>query len=152
TLFLPSFEGGLILSAASIEHGPFGIAALRPRALLGLDGLDPLTHTLFWTMLANVALFVGVSLATTPRPPEQFQAAQFIDVFRQSTATPRLVARSATSEDLLTLATRIVGAGPAQTLFVAAARAQGKPGGLPDPTDRFIQGLERELAGSVGAA
>jgi signal transduction histidine kinase len=152
TLFLPSFEGGFLISAATIEAGPAGIAALRPRALLGLEGLDPLTHTLFWSMLANVSLFILVSLASTPRPLEQFQAAQFIDVFRQSGAAPGLVARSATSEDLLMLANRILGPGPAQTLFAEAARAQGKPGGLPDPTDRFIQGLERQLAGSVGAA
>ncbi|CAN5696722.1 ATP-binding protein [soil metagenome] len=152
TLFLPSFEGAVLLTPAMIANGPFGIDALRPRALLGLDWLDPLTHTLFWTMLANVSLFTLVSLATTPRPLEQFQAAQFIDVFRQSTAGPSLVARSATSEDLLTLATRILGPGPAQTLFAGAARLQGKPAGLPEPTDRFIQSLERELAGSVGAA
>jgi signal transduction histidine kinase len=141
-----------VLGAAVIAEGPFGIAALRPRALLGLDGLDPLTHTMFWAMLVNVSLFVGISLATTPRPLEQFQAAQFVDVFRQSSGAPSLVARSATSEDLLTLATRILGAERAQTLFARAALAQGKPGGLPDPTDGFIQSFERELAGAVGGA
>jgi Na+/proline symporter/nitrogen-specific signal transduction histidine kinase len=152
TLFLPSFEGAFLLTPAVIADGPFGIAALRPRALLGLEGLDPLTHTIFWTMLANVSLFVGISLATTPRPLEQFQAAQFVDVFRQSSGAPSLVARSATSEDLLTLATRILGAERAQILFARAALAQGKPGGLPDPTDGFIQSFERELAGAVGGA
>jgi signal transduction histidine kinase len=152
TLFLPSFEGAFLLTPAVIAEGPFGIAALRPRALLGLEGLDPLTHTMFWTMLANVSLFVGISLATTPRPLEQFQAAQFVDVFRQSSGAQSLVARSATSEDLLTLATRILGPERAQTLFARAARAQGKAGGLPDPTDSFIQSFERELAGAVGGA
>jgi Na+/proline symporter/nitrogen-specific signal transduction histidine kinase len=152
TLFLPSFEGGFLLSAATIAEGPFGISALRPRALFGLDGVDPLVHSMFWSMFANVALFVGVSLASTPRPLEQFQAAQFVDVFRQSGATPGLVARSATSEDLLLLASRILGPGPAQALFAAASRAQGRTEGLPVPTDEFIQALERELAGSVGAA
>jgi Na+/proline symporter len=44
TLFLPSFGGDFILSAAAIEHGPWGIAALRPQLLLGLSSLDPLVH------------------------------------------------------------------------------------------------------------
>jgi Na+/proline symporter/nitrogen-specific signal transduction histidine kinase len=152
TLFLPSFEGGFLVSAAAIEHGALGLAALRPYALLGLEGLDPLVHCLFWSMTANVTAFVLISLATEPRPLEQFQAALFIDVFRQSAATPGVVERSAPTEDLLALATRILGPAPAQAVFSAAARAQGKPGGLPEPTDRFIQALERELAGSVGAA
>jgi Na+/proline symporter/nitrogen-specific signal transduction histidine kinase len=152
TLFLPSFEGAFLLTPVAIENGPFGIDWLRPRALFGLEGLDPLTHTLFWTMLVNVTLFVGISLVTTPRPLEQFQAAQFVDVFRQGTGATGLVARSATTEDLLALATRILGPERAQILFARAARAQGKTGGLPDPTDGFIQGLERELAGAVGSA
>lgn len=152
TLALPSFEGDFLLGAATIEHGAFGIAALRPHALFGLEGFDPLTHTLFWSMLANVSLFVGVSLASRPQPLEQFQAAQFVDVFRQSEAAPALVARSATSEDLLALATRILGREEGEELFARAARAQGKRGGLPDPTDSFIEHLERELAGAVGSA
>jgi signal transduction histidine kinase len=103
-------------------------------------------------MIANVGCFVAFSLAGTPRPLERFQAAQFVDVFRRSAAAPGLVARTATSEDLLTLASRILGPGPAQALFAGSARAQGKAEGLPEPTDVFIQALERELAGSVGAA
>jgi Na+/proline symporter/nitrogen-specific signal transduction histidine kinase len=153
TLFLPSFEGSFLLSAAAIQDGPFGIAALRPRALFGMTGMDPLVHCIFWSMVFNVGLFVTVSLLSVPRPLEQFQAAQFIDVFRQSAAGgPGLVSRSATSEDLLVLATRILGPEAAQTLFAAAAREQGRSEALPQPTDAFIQRLEREMAGSVGAA
>jgi signal transduction histidine kinase len=103
-------------------------------------------------MIANLGLFVGVSLATSPLPLEEFQAAQFVDVFHVSAGSPGLVERSAAAEDLLVLANRILGPGPAQALFALAARRQGKAGGLPDATDGFIQGLERELAGSVGAA
>lgn len=152
TLFLPSFEGDFVMSAAAIADGPFGIGWLRPRALFGIGIEDPLVHATFWSMAANIGLFIGVSLATAPRPLEQFQAAQFIDVFRQSAATQGLVSRSATSEDLLTLAARILGADHAEELFAGAARRQGKAEGLPDPTDGFIQALERELASSVGAA
>ncbi|MEL6702395.1 MAG: HAMP domain-containing sensor histidine kinase, partial [Pseudomonadota bacterium] len=40
----------------------------------------------------------------------------------------------------------------AQSLFQTAAELQGKSGYLPDPTPEFLDKLERELAGSVGAA
>ncbi len=152
TLFLPSFEGDFLISASVIADGPFGIGWLRPRALFGLDVLDPLAHATFWSMAVNVGVFIGASLASTPRPLEQFQAAQFVDVFRQSAGAPALVARSATSEDLLGLAARLLGPRAAEALFAAEARAQGRAEGLPAPTDRFIERLERELAGAVGAA
>jgi signal transduction histidine kinase len=153
TLFLPSFEGGFILSQSAIEHGPFGLNFLTPNALFGLTGYDPLVHSLFWSLTLNITLFILGSLFTTPRPLERIQSSQFVDVFRLDKSTGSyLVSRSATSEDLFTLAQRILGTDPAQRLFSEMARQQGKAHGLPDATDNLIQTLERELAGSVGAA
>ncbi|MXU64899.1 sensor histidine kinase [Oceanomicrobium pacificus] len=153
TLFLPSFEGSLLVSAAAIAEGPFGISALRPQALFGLSGFDPLVHSLFWSMAVNIFAFMIVSVLTVPGQLERIQGAQFVDVFRMSEDGPGVVVqRSATSEDLFTLAQRILGPNHAHRLFSAAAMEQGKNSGLPDPTDGFIQQLERELAGSVGAA
>lgn len=153
TLFLPSFEGRFILSQSTLANGPFGLSALTPNALFGLVGYDPLVHSLFWSMTLNIALFILGSLLSTPRPLERIQASQFVDVFRiEPSAGSYLVSRSATAEDLFTLAQRILGADPAETLFSEMARQQGKAHGLPDATDNLIQTLERELAGSVGAA
>jgi len=153
TLFLPSFEGSFILSQSLIETGPFGIESLKPNALFGLTGFDPLVHSLFWSMTFNIGFFVIGSLLSSPGPLERIQSSQFVDVFRLENATGSyLVSRSATSEDLFTLAQRILGTGPAQRLFTEMASHQGKPTGLPDATDKLIQTLERELAGSVGAA
>ncbi|NOR62490.1 MAG: sodium:solute symporter [Rhodobacteraceae bacterium] len=153
TLFLPSFEGGFILSQAVIDGGPFGLSFLTPNALFGLTGYDPLVHSLFWSMTLNITLFILGSLLSTPHPLERIQASQFVDVFRLDKSTGSyLVSRSATSEDLFTLAQRILGADPAQRLFLEMAQQQGKAQGLPDATDKLVQMLERELAGSVGAA
>ncbi len=153
TLFLPSFEGAFLLSNSVIENGLFGISALRPYALFGLSDYDPLVHSMFWSMTINVFLFVTVSLLSTPRPLERIQSSQFVDVFRLNTEIGGyLVSRTATSEDLFTLAQRILGTNPAHRLFSDMALEQGKTSGLPDPTDDFVQKIERELAGSVGAA
>lgn len=154
TLFLPSFEGAFILSPDTINHGLFGLSWLRPQQLLGLTGYDPLVHSMLWSLGINTALFVGLSLIVTPRQLERIQGAQFVDVFRQNErgSSGILIRRSATSEDLFTLAQRILGTNHAHRLFTQAAGEQGKPSGLPDPTDKFIERLERELTGSVGAA
>jgi hypothetical protein len=50
------------------------------------------------------------------------------------------------------MAQRILGTARAGRLFQDAALAQGRGGVLPEPTPDFLEGLERELAGSVGAA
>ncbi|MEE9454338.1 MAG: ATP-binding protein [Paracoccaceae bacterium] len=154
TLFLPSFEGAFILSAGVLENGLFGHAWLRPQELLGLTGYDPLVHSMLWSLSVNTALFIGLSLIVTPNQLERIQGAQFVDVFRQTGpgGTGVLIRRSATSEDLFTLAQRILGTTFAHRLFTQAATEQNKTSGLPDPTDTFIERLERELTGSVGAA
>ncbi len=154
TLFLPSFEGSFILSSDTIEYGLFGLSWLRPQELFGLSGYDPLVHSMFWSLGINTVLFIGLSLVVTPRQLERIQGAQFVDVFRQSDSRSSgiVIRRSATSEDLFTLAQRILGTMPAHRLFTQAASEQGRPSGLPEPTDSFIGLLERELTGSVGAA
>src|SRR6201991_4235391 len=43
TLFIPSFLEGNTAGILLLQHGPFGIEALRPQALLGAD-LPPLMH------------------------------------------------------------------------------------------------------------
>ncbi|MGG7644350.1 ATP-binding protein [Rhodovulum sp. YNF3179] len=152
TLFLPSFEGTWLMPAAVLAEGPFGIGLLRPRALLGLDTGDPLVHAMIWSLGVNTLLFVGISLVSFPSPMERLQGAQFVNVFQHSSGPGGWVGGSAAAEDLSVMAQRILGPRQAQALFQEAARAQGKEGNLPDPTPDFIDWLERELSGSVGAA
>ena len=153
TLLLPSFGGAVVLSAEVLRHGPFGIELLTPQALLGLRGLDPLVHAVVWSLGANALAFLVVSCLTRPAPLESLQGSLFVDVFRGVTGDPaRFVSGQATSEDLFVLAQRILGAAPSRRLFDEMAAQQGRRGALPDPTDAMIRRLERELAGSVGAA
>jgi Na+/proline symporter/nitrogen-specific signal transduction histidine kinase len=153
TLFLPSFGGGFIVSQEVIADGPFGIGLLRPQALFGLDGVDPLVHSLFWSLAINTVLFVLVSLARNQRPLERLQSTLFVDVFRTpADATSGVILRQATAQDLSILAERILGANEALETFREAARAQGLAGNVPVADNTFITQLERRLAGSVGAA
>ncbi|GGL86220.1 sodium:solute symporter [Pseudooceanicola nanhaiensis] len=151
-LFLPSFGPDVIIPGEVMLHGPFGFGWLRPYALFGIAGLDPLVHGVLWSMLFNAGAFALVSVFTFPSPMERLQGAQFVNVFAHSEAPQGWQGGAAQSEDLMIMAQRILGAADAQALFQDAARRQGLPGYLPEPTAEFLQRLERELSGSVGAA
>jgi Na+/proline symporter/nitrogen-specific signal transduction histidine kinase len=153
TLFLPSFKGAFILSESDISFGLWQQALLRPQALFGLDGLDPLVHATFWSMAINITLFVLISLSRGQKPLERLQGTLFVDVFRTPAAdTSRFVNRSATRYDLNALAQRVLGPDEALHLFQKAEQRHGliRDNSLAD--DAFISELERKLAGSIGAA
>lgn len=152
SLFLPSFGADAVISQAVLDHGPFGWGWLRPQALFGFAGLDPVIHAVLWSMLLNSAAFVVGSVLTFPLPLERLQGAQFVDVFEHSAGTRSWTHGGAEAEDLLVMAQRILGSTEAQDIFQREAQRQGKAGYLPDVTPQFVEDLERELAGSVGAA
>ncbi|KIC42012.1 sodium:solute symporter [Ruegeria sp. ANG-R] len=152
TLLLPGMEGGII-PASVIENGPFGWGWLRPQALFGIDGIDPMVHTVMWSLSLNTIAFCVASMLSFPSPLERLQGAQFVNVFDHSAAPRGWTGSVAQSEDLMIMTQRILGTNPAQEFFQAEAERQnGRPGRLPEPTPQFLERLERELSGSVGAA
>ena len=151
-LFLPSFGPSGILSQSLFDNGLFGIGWLRPRALFGTEGMDPVMHAVMWSLLLNTVVFVMVSIVSLPQPIERLQGAQFVNVFQHSNTPGSWSGGMAQSEDLLIMSQRIMGASEAQALFSNEARRQGLVGYLPEPSPDFLQHLERELSGSVGGA
>jgi Na+/proline symporter len=153
TLLLPSFNGEFLLSADTIANGLFGLGWLRPQALFGMHGPDPLVHSVFWSITLNTVVFAVVSLLREPRPLEHLQSTLFVDVFRNRSAdTSRFVSRSAATYDLNLLAQRLIGVDEARLLFEAGGQGRNLEPGFPIADDALITELERKLAGSVGAA
>ena len=151
TLLLPGLGGGLMPDWV-LQNGPFGIGWLRPQALFGIEGLDPIVHSVMWSMVLNAAAFCSASLLSFPSPLERLQGAQFVNVFDHSAGPRGWTGSVAQSEDLMIMSQRILGAREAQELFQREAALQGGRGHLPEPTPLFLERLERELSGSVGAA
>jgi len=152
TLLLPSFARSGWLPASFLDAGPWGLELLRPYALFGLEGLDPLTHALFWSMLANIGLYVAVSLFDRPGVGERVQATAFVEVFQQRTdATAAGTWRgNATVGDLKRIAARFLGPQRAEQAFA-------QYGGRSHDPDRragvdMVRFAERLLAGALGAA
>ena len=153
TLFLPSFATGSAGIAELVAQGPWGIALLRPQALFGMTGYDPLVHSTFWSLTLNTTVMILMSLMTRQERLEQAQADIFVDTFRSDPGrrdpSPR---RSASVDDLFFLIERVLGWRRAQQLFQAGGirREPGAPHRMV-PAE-FILGLERELASAIGAA
>ncbi len=154
SMYLPSFGPDAVISVQVFANGPFGIGWLRPQALFGVEGMDPLLHAVFWSMVLNTTAFIAGSLLTFPGPVERAQSAAFVNVFdsHNEGLRPRpWTGGRAEPEALLVMTQRILG-DAALGLFAAEAKAQGKEGYLPDASPEFVDQLERQLAGSVGAA
>ncbi len=150
-LLLPNAATSELMTGV-LENGPFGIGWLRPSTPLGLRGADPLLTAMVLSLGANAFFFTLISLITFPSPMERLQGAQFVNVFDHSAPTLGWQGAAAAADDLLIMAQRILGTGRAGRLFQEAAAAQGRAASLPDPNPDFLKMLERELAGSVGAA
>ncbi|MFO7687074.1 MAG: sensor histidine kinase [Desulfobacterales bacterium] len=87
TLVLPSLVQAGFMEAEFVNRGPFGIGWLKPFALFGLKDLDHVAHAVFWSMLFNTGLFIGVSLYSRPSAIEHSQATLFVEAYRYAGET-----------------------------------------------------------------
>ncbi|MDQ2962636.1 MAG: sensor histidine kinase [Pseudomonadota bacterium] len=153
TLLLPSFAKSGWLPIEFAEQGLFGFALLRPQALFGLVGLDQITHSLFWSMLANVGCYVGVSLFTRASANETAQGLRFVEVFTRAAAGPQFWRGRASLEELQKLLRRFLGSARADEILESYARLRGWPAQAPPLADaELVSFAETELAGAIGAA
>lgn len=154
TLMLPSIAKSGWLSADFLQVGLWGQALLRPEQFLGLTGLDPLTHSLFWSLLVNAGGYVLVSLWRAPSGAEASQALLFVDVFeRTHQASPVFWRGRAQVSDLAQLCERFLGRNKAEQMLHAYARQMGLASVQAlTPDARLVQFVEMQLAGAVGSA
>lgn len=154
TLMLPSIAKSGWLDAGFLAAGPWGLEWLRPESLWGLHGLDSLTHSLFWSLLANCVAYGVGSLWRAPSGREASQALLFVDVFQRGAAHTPVFWRGRTdSAELRRLCERFLGADKSDALWNGyAARAGVAPGQALVPDARLVQFVEAQLAGAVGSA
>ncbi|MBP2310189.1 response regulator [Azospirillum melinis] len=149
TLLVPSMARIVPVPDAFLDFGPWGIGWLRPQALFGIEGLDPISHASLWSLLANLIAFVAGSLLARPSAVERTQAVFYTSASadRDEDDTPQALARLA---DLRALAIRFVGAERGNAAFDAyAAGRKGETGPADLDAVRFTETL---IAGAIGAA
>jgi Na+/proline symporter/nitrogen-specific signal transduction histidine kinase len=156
TLLLPSFARSGWISSAFVDTGIFGLDFLKPYALFGLEGLNHVTHSLIWSMMANVGGYVAVSLLTSHSAIERIQASLFVDVFRNAGpghGRSRFWRGTAGVQDLLALCIRFVGRERAESAFADWARAKGvRLDQMRDADAELVGFAEHLLAGAIGTA
>lgn len=155
TLVLPSLVQAGWISESFINQGPFGLAWLRPYQLFGLKGYDPLTHSVFWSLLVNIGVTVGVSLFSRPRAIEHTQAVLFVDVFKHSQEVEDSPFRRGTAPipDLRTMLRRFLGKRRAeQAMSEYAQRKQIDWGKIRTADAGLVGHVEKLLAGVIGSA
>src|SRR5882672_5096424 len=153
TLLLPellSSDGPSLL----LENGPLGIEWLKPYALFGLEGFDPITHGAFWSLALNTLAYVGVSLAGAKRFHERLEAARFLgDTSATQPARPTPLT-AATVGDVMELLECFVGRDRARGLCEQYAARVGRDVLVPheraDP--ELVRITEHQLAGALGAS
>lgn len=161
TQLLPSFVRKGWISAALLEQGPWGIRLLHPEKLLGLAGLDPLSHTLVWSMVLNIGLFVLGSLYFAQSEEEKGLTEDFVGVLnaaptlrmaRYGEAYIDLQEKKAEIEQLLGQ----FFAGPEAQAIVSKSIVETELDNRSKITIAELVDLqsavERYLAGSIGAA
>ncbi len=154
TLLLPSFAKSGWLPIEFLQGGVLGTELLRPYELFGLKGLDPIAHSLFWSLLVNIGAYLCVSLMRRPNAREAGQATLFVDVFKQSRPAGDAFWRgSARIGDLLPLIGRFMGPERARAAFADYARNRGVASVEALPADAgLVHFAETTLAGAIGSA
>ncbi|MET4073126.1 sensor histidine kinase [Hymenobacter sp. UYCo722] len=171
TLVLPTLVGpGRFLPESVLTEGVGGISALRPFALFGLEGLDYLSHGLFWSWFFNIGLYVGLSLAWPPTALELRQADVFVDVFTRRSLAEEVAGWQGRTPFPDVRALLLGFLGKKRTNQALRAFSDRFPDALPIPTDassaltisppahlitadpRLLTYAEKLLAGSLGPA
>lgn len=155
TLFLPSLAGAGLISHQFLDHGPFGIALLKPFHLFGLEGFDSISHSIFWSMIANIGAYMAVSMYTRQSAIEHTQAAMFVDVFQYSgkIQDPSIWRGTAYVPDLVSMLERFMGKERTKKALLEYEKTHDTDRDGPLTTDPWlVNHVEKLLAGAIGSA
>ncbi|MCW8892129.1 MAG: SpoIIE family protein phosphatase, partial [Deltaproteobacteria bacterium] len=158
TLLIPSFVRSGWLSSDILQNGLYNIGLLKPLELFGLRGFDIYTHSLFWSMLFNLAAFLTVSFFVKQSESEAVQAEKFIDVFIETKDQPsqlKRISKAPTVMEFVELMSKFIGEKQAKSAISDYLKDQevDSRGSLSDHEIPHLKNFtERTLAGHVGAA
>lgn len=141
TLLAPTLFGMDAFQALGLAS-TFG-GALHPQALLGLQGLDPLTHGVMWSVGLNTLAFVVVSRARPTPIADRLRTAAFMPgaaIGGQGGAR--------TMGDLMALAERFVGVDEARRAFTTMIPSFSAGAPVTPQSARVTESL---IAGVIGA-
>lgn len=154
TLLLPSLAGAGLLDESMLANGYFGISWLKPHALFGLNTLDPVSHSLFWSLLLNSSFFFLVSINSRKGTTETYQAELFVDFLNKDkyAAEPAVWRDTASLPALRVLLQNFIGPDRAGSLLQKYATRHQISLTTSTADPRLVQFTEKILAGVIGSA
>ncbi|MBN1958100.1 MAG: SpoIIE family protein phosphatase [Desulfuromonadales bacterium] len=158
TLLIPSFVRSGWVSSDILQNGLFNFSLLKPLELFGLRGFDIYTHSLFWSLLFNLAAFLTVSFFSEQSESEKQQADKFVEIFTEQTVAQtslKRISKAPTVMEFVELMSKFIGGKQAQASITEYLKNQeiDSRGSLSDHEIPHLKNFtERTLAGYVGAA
>ncbi|MCK0207308.1 PAS-domain containing protein [Starkeya koreensis] len=153
TLLLPNLADAGLFDTTLLHEGPFGLASLRPQALLGVQA-SPLVHGVMWSLTLNVLVFFAVSLMRRPTPIERLQASVFVESDHAPSAPSfRLWRSPVTVGELVATVSRYLGEERTRASFESISAMRGVTLDSGREADfQLIRYAEHLLASAIGAA
>ena len=154
TLLVPMLVRDGLISTTVLETGPFGVSWLRPEHLLGFEFSDPLSHGVFFSLIANTLFFIRFSRQANASLTDQLQASAYVlpdhhghkeDIFYKK---PNVRA-----SELVSVLERFAGVAQAKQWtgdFERVHHVHIHASDVPSPD--FIRYIERKLSGVIGAS
>lgn len=152
TLIIPALYKAGILTESGALGRLTSSGFLDPNALFGLHALGKWGNSLFWSMLLNLALYVGISLATRPSREEEIQALLFVESDDRARELP--LGTSVTAADIEGILAQYVGAEQAGVVIrdFIAQRAVSAPELSAQELRALRFEAERVLSGAIGSS
>lgn len=155
-LFTQAIQAGLF-DMSWLTQGPGGLEWLKPTALFGYSGTQPIVQATFWSLTLNLLGYLLGSLLTNPTQLERQQAKLFVDALKLSELNNpfRTWKATATPLQLKRLLERILGPEHTRQALVRYTEMRGKS--MPQFLDEelasgdLIQYTEKMLSGSIGS-
>ncbi len=149
TLLLPSLAPA---DMPIVVYGLFGLEALRPQALFGLEA-EPLTHGVFWSLLVNTGGFILGSLSRPALPQERIQASIFVPREVSPMPSLRRFRTAVTVNDLKDTIARYLGVERTERSFETYMRREGRRlAGNEQASMALIRFSEQLLTSAVGSS
>ncbi|MBW2108202.1 MAG: response regulator [Deltaproteobacteria bacterium] len=162
TMLIPALVKSGWIASGVLAHGPFHLSFLRPEHLFGLNHLDPISHTVFWSLFFNVGLLAFGSLSLKQRKEERHVAESFVAVLSTSQeAVPASCMSSPTipledkKERIVDMLMQYFPEKDALDIFArctANAGVSGKVRISIEAFSRLAAEVEKALSGSFGSA
>lgn len=159
TLLFPSLMQAGQWQTDILLYGPFNLALLKPQALFGLTGLDPWTHSLFWSMFLNISAYLALSVLYGQGEKEREQVDKFVRVFAPETGTPhwetKRLSKPVTIVQFVNLMSKFIGEPQAHAAisdYLGEREIDGKGGVSEFELPNLKRFVEKTLAASLGGA